>query len=175
MRPWRSAAIVVSMRELPIEALHEIFQAHVDALPTLLGLLRACPPFPAASVPRGTAEQGVYFFTEADAPLYVGRTSRLRERLGEHRRPSSSHYAAPFAFRLAREATDRLVPSYTTKGGREELCRDPAFAAAFLSAKARVRAMTVQFVAEADPTRQALFEIYAATALGTRYNTFGNH
>ena len=43
------------------------------------------------------------------------------------------------------------------------------------SIKARIRDMNVRFVAEADPTRQALLEIYAATVLNTPYNDFENH
>jgi hypothetical protein len=52
---------------------------------------------------------------------------------------------------------------------------DVAFAAAFTDAKARVRAMHVQFVEETDSLRQALLEIYVAVVLGTPYNDFNTH
>jgi hypothetical protein len=35
--------------------------------------------------------------------------------------------------------------------------------------------MDLRFVEEADPTRQALLEIYAATVLETPFNDFENH
>jgi hypothetical protein len=35
--------------------------------------------------------------------------------------------------------------------------------------------MEVRFVEEADPLRQALLEVYAAVALQTPHNDFGDH
>jgi hypothetical protein len=49
------------------------------------------------------------------------------------------------------------------------------FADAFQQAKARVRDMDLRFVEEADPTRQALLEIYASVVLRTKYNDFDTH
>jgi hypothetical protein len=158
-----------------MDSLHESFKVHVDALPSLIERLLASEPFPASRIPPSENMQGVYLFSEGGRPFYVGRTGRMRDRLQEHGRPSSSHAAAPFAFRLAREATGRMQPSYAKVGGRVDLCADPVFAEAFRQAKERVRAMDVRWIAEADPVRQALLEIYAATVLGTPYNSFGNH
>jgi hypothetical protein len=50
-----------------------------------------------------------------------------------------------------------------------------AFLAAFTARKARLRAMTIRTVEEADSNRQALLEMYASIALGTPYNDFNNH
>jgi hypothetical protein len=52
---------------------------------------------------------------------------------------------------------------------------DPAFAAAFIAAKKRIRAMEYRYVEEKDQNRQALLEIYCAVALSTPYNDFGTH
>jgi hypothetical protein len=41
--------------------------------------------------------------------------------------------------------------------------------------KARVRNMDLRYVEEADPTRQALLEIYASVVLRTMYNDFDTH
>jgi hypothetical protein len=81
---------------------------------------------------------------------------------------------AAFAFRLAREHTGR-VATYTTEGGRAALMKDPKFSAAFNAAKERIRAMDIRFVAEGDPLRQTLLEVYCAVALGTPYNDFDTH
>ena len=58
---------------------------------------------------------------------------------------------------------------------RLALQADPAFNLAFTDAKARVRKMDLRFVEEADPTRQALLEIYASVVLKTPYNDFNTH
>ena len=42
-------------------------------------------------------EQGIYVFYLGDKPMYVGRTDRMRQRLLEHGRPSSTHNAATLA------------------------------------------------------------------------------
>lgn len=81
----------------------------------------------------------------------------------------------PFAFGIAREETGKLKASYKKEGSRAALVSDPMFAAAFAKAKSRVNGMDIRFVEETDPTKQALLEIYAATALATRYNDFENH
>ena len=54
--------------------------------------------------------------------------------------------------------------------------RDPLFQKLFLEAKERVSAMQVRVIGIDEPEKQAIFEIYAAMALGThRYNSFDNH
>lgn len=51
----------------------------------------------------------------------------------------------------------------------------PAFGPLFLAAKKRVALMEIRYVAITDEVEQALFEIYAALALKTRYNHFGTY
>jgi hypothetical protein len=124
---------------------------------------------------RDIPERGIYLFTEKGSHLYVGRTNRIRKRLSAHCRPSGSHNAATFAFRIAREQTGNLDATYSPVGSRAQLVRDPAFSAAFVAAKERLRAMEIRFVEETHPVRQALLEIYVATVLETPYNDFDNH
>ena len=49
------------------------------------------------------------------------------------------------------------------------------FAAAFKSAKERIRSMNVRFVEENDSVGQYLLEVYVAIVLGTPHNDFDNH
>lgn len=53
--------------------------------------------------------------------------------------------------------------------------RDPAFVAEFVRAKQRIAQMNLRYVEVVDPVRQTLFEVYAAMALKTQYNSFDNH
>ena len=83
---------------------------------------------------------------------------------------------AAFAFRLAREATGFVKPSYKSGNeSRDGLMKNPRFVREFNKAKARIRKMDVRFVGEGDQTRQALLEIYCAVALKAPYNDFNTH
>jgi hypothetical protein len=144
-----------------VESLHPSFEQLVAMSPVKIGVL-----------PRNMPKAGIYLFSEGQSHLYVGRTNRIRQRLGEHSRPSSTHNTAPFAFRLAREVTGHIAASYTPDGSRSELQEDPHFREAFTAAKRRVRSMDVRYVEETDPLKQALLEIYVAVVLGTPHNDF---
>jgi predicted GIY-YIG superfamily endonuclease len=128
-----------------------------------------------SSLPTAIPARGVYLFSEGETHLYVGRTNGIRKRLQNHCRLGGTHFTATFAFRIAREETGKLKASYKKEGSRAALASDPMFAAAFAKAKSRVNGMDIRFVEETDPTKQALLEIYAATALATRSNDFDNH
>jgi predicted GIY-YIG superfamily endonuclease len=153
------------------------FASVVEQLDHKHQALLAAEGFNYDSLPRSRdmPERGIYLFTENSRYLYVGRTNRIRRRLAAHCRPSGSHNAATFAFRIARKQTDNLTATYRTKGSREMLLQDPTFSAAFTAAKERLRKMEIRFVQETDPVRQALLEIYVATVLETPYNDFDNH
>jgi hypothetical protein len=155
--------------------MNERFRKLVEPLEDSFQELMSMEPVAVASLPREMPSSGIYVFFENDRPLYVGRSGRLRQRLQQHCRPSSGHNSAPFAFRLAREATGRTEASYGTKGSRAELERDPAFSQAFADARARVRRMRVRFVAEPRALQQTLLEVYVAVALETPYNDFETH
>jgi len=142
--------------------------------PALRALLAAAPSKPLEVSPRAP-DVGVYLLSEGTTPLYVGRSNRVRRRLGNHCRVGASHRMAAFAFRLAREATGNLKATYRPEGSRTALMGQPDFVRAFDAARARIREMDVRVVGEADPVRQTILEVYVATALGTRYNDFDTH
>ncbi len=153
--------------------MHPRFAAFAERLHPAFERLLACQPVTGGiRMPLGGATRGVYLFSEGDHHLYVGRTNRLRTRHHEHWRPRGKHNDAPFAFRLAREASGHLA-----KGGmtRKDLQSHPAFQLAFDQAKTRIAAMDFRWVEETDPNTQCLLEVYAAIALDTPFNDFDNH
>lgn len=155
--------------------MHDSFRQLIDGLHPKFEQLLQMSPVTYAGLPLIIPERGIYLFSEHGRHLYVGRTNRIRKRLQNHCRRSGTHFTATFAFRIAREATNRTTATYTKAGSRGELVKDPTFSAAFLDAKSRVAAMDLRFVEEADPVRQALLEMYVATVLKTPYNDFDNH
>lgn len=152
-----------------------VFKAHVDALPALLDTLLAMPPVTCSTLPKPMPTRGVYVFTEGGTHLYVGRSNRLPRRVRNHGSPAATHRQAAFAIKLTRHATGHLKATYKTEGSLSHLMTNPEFAQAFTAAKARIAAMQVRFVEEADPVRQCLLEIYVAMALRTPFNDFDTH
>lgn len=155
--------------------MHEVFKGYIDSLEPSFQRLMNMEPVTVATLPRETPQAGIYLFSEGDKNLYVGRTNTIKKRLQNHCRPSSGHNSATFAFRLTRQITGMTQATYTAKGSRQELERDPIFSPVFIEQKNRVRNMNVQFVSEPDPMRQALLEMYVAVSLGTPHNDFDNH
>jgi hypothetical protein len=152
------------------------FATLVETLAPKLERLVTMPPLADGALPRDMPRSGVYLFTEAGRHLYVGRSNVLRGRHGLHCRPGATHRQAAFAFQLAREATGRTAVTYRAgDGSRAGLMLDPAFVAAFMAAKARIRKMEYRYVEETDQNRQAILEIYCAVVLATPYNDFGTH
>jgi len=152
------------------------FLSHIEALKPQLERLIRMPPVTPVTLPTKMHRKGVYLLSERDKHLYVGRSNDIKERIGRHSRPGATHRMAAFAFRLAREATGNVKATYKKgKGSRAALMEDPRFVEAFDYAKARIRKMSVRFVEETDPVRQALLEIYVAVVLETPYNNFDNH
>jgi hypothetical protein len=147
-----------------------------DSLEPSFQRLMSAPPKRISELGAPARVPGVYLLSEGNRHLYVGRSNHIRNRMAGHSTPSAAPGTAAFAFRLAREATDNLHPSYKKGGGtRSELMARPDFRREFDNAKARIREMEVRTVEEAHPVRQALLEIYAATVLATPYNSFDNH
>jgi predicted GIY-YIG superfamily endonuclease len=132
-------------------------------------------PVTPVTLPRSLPKSGIYLLSENERHLYVGRTRDIRARIAGHSRPGATRWTAAFAFRLAREATDNMVATYTKKGSRGDLIENPNFLSAFDEAKKRIRAMDLRFVEENDPVRQAVLEIYVAVSLQTPYNDFDTH
>ena len=137
-------------------------------------LLNSSPSFP-DDIPKTTPKAGIYLFTDNNRHLYVGRSNDIPRRLRRHCSGGKTWKGASFAFRLARESTNNHKASYKSKGSREDLMSQPAFANAFFAAKARIRKMSVRFIEEKDPVQQALLEIYVADKLQTPHNDFDNH
>ncbi len=147
------------------EALHPKFAALMKVAPVTTGIL-----------PSEIRGAGVYLFSENGRHLYVGRTRNVRRRYSQHTRDGTGHNNAPFAFKLAREATGILKSTYKSDGtSRPNLMLNPEFSAAFNDALKRMRAMEFRFVEEADPTRQCLLEIYVSVVCGSPYNDFDTH
>ena len=146
------------------------FEQHVNEVERLHETLMAMPPVTRDNL--GACDYpGVYLFTENGIHLYVGRTKRpLKTRLMEHTRPSVKD--APFAFRLTREATGKTEVTYEAGNGRRELLQEEEFLTALNQQKSRIAEMGIRYVKVADPTVQALLEIYTATVLGTPHNEF---
>jgi hypothetical protein len=152
------------------------FAAFVETLAPKLTQLLGMPPLRYGELPGNMPRSGVYLFSEGGTHLYVGRSNDLRGRHGRHCRPGATFRQAAFAFQLARRQTGLKVASYKPgSGSRAGLMELPEFAAAFISAKARIREMDYRYVAETDQTCQALLEIYCSVALATPFNDFGTH
>lgn len=150
--------------------MNEKFKKRVDGLEAAFRAMMQTDPAERSTLPTSG---GVYLFSEGSKHLYVGRAKNLRRRIANHSIASSKD--APFAFRLAREATGRLKATYTPSGSRRELLLEPQFAEAFSLAKRRVSNLHVRFAVEEEPVTQALLEIYVAIALETPYNDFDVH
>ena len=156
--------------------MHTKFKIAVETLHPSFEKLISLTPCSADQLPRDMPKSGVYLFSEAGQHLYVGRSRNMRRRYGLHTRPSAQHNQASFAFLLAKEALGITETSYKPDDmSRLGLSKNQEFIRSFTEAKWRIRAMEFRFVEEADPTRQALLEIYSAVALSTPYNTFNTH
>lgn len=153
----------------------ETFREYVESLHPSFERLMRMEAVKISALPKRLPQKCIYLFSETDKHLYVGRTRRFRNRLRQHSIPAAKHNQAVFAFKLARQATGHIDASYSPEGSRVALAADPAFAAAFAHAKARIREMDLRFVEENDPLRQALLEIYAAVVLKTPHNEFDTH
>ena len=157
------------------DSMHEMFRQYVEPLHSLFEHLMAMSPVVIEKLPRKLPGECVYLFSEGENHLYVGRTTKLRQRLRQHSIPAAQQNQAVFAFKLAREATGLTEASYTTKGSRSALMANPHFAEEFAHAKTRIRHMDLRFIEESDPLRQALLEIYVHVVLRTKYNDFETH
>lgn len=150
------------------------FGAAVTRMPGLLAEPRAAPGHRVADHPHVPNTPGIYLFSDAGRPVYIGQTRKLRVRLRQHTAAQNKHNQASFAFNLAkREATASGVD---VARARSVLEADPAFSVHFDAAKAAVAEMDVQFIELADPIERTLFEVYAALALATaEFNSFETH
>jgi predicted GIY-YIG superfamily endonuclease len=155
--------------------MHDAFRAYVESLHPAFERLIAMRPLSIGTLPKDAPSCCIYLFSEHGKHLYVGRTKHLRQRLRQHSIPAAQHNQAVFAFRLAREITGRLTPTYSGDGCRKALTENEEFSMAFSRAKERIRNMELRYVEETDALRQALLEIYVSIVLRTPYNDFDTH
>lgn len=156
--------------------MHEKFLTFTEALHPKFETLMEMDPVTDGILPSHIKGSGVYLFSENGRHLYVGRTRNVRSRYGQHTRHGTGHNNAPFAFKLAREATGILKSDYKSgPTSRANLMLDADFLQAFNHALIRMRAMEFRFVNEPDPTRQCLLEIYVSVVCGSPYNDFDTH
>ncbi len=149
------------------------FKELTDKLPTLLKQLIDSPLRPCNHLGNVPAH-GIYVFYEQGTPIYVGRSNRMKARIQEHKRPSSTHNSASFAFNLARDLAKEQGVN-TDIITRENLENDPCFKKFFSEAKERVSQMSVRYIEIDDSVLQSVFEIYCHLALKTEYNDFDTH
>jgi hypothetical protein len=124
--------------------------------------------------PKVPRAPGIYLFLENGAPVYVGQSRNLRDRLAAHCRPSGDHYKATLAFNIARRELEE--ESGKLPGIRAEVEALPVFQQPFKQAKERVAAMEVRYLVCDDSELRTVFEVFAAERLGTMtYNTFETH
>lgn len=155
--------------------MNETFRNFIESLEPSYQRLMQMEPVTVATLPKDMPTSGIYLFSEGDQHLYVGRTNTIRKRLQNHCRPSSGHNSATFASRLARQLTGQTNATYSPEGSRSFLQSHPEFGPVFIAQKERVRNMSVRYVSEPDPMRQALLEMYVSVSLGTPHNDFDNH
>ena len=149
------------------------FSEYIQRMPILLNELKGKPLLNRHEL-EGIPKSGVYVFYREDKPLYVGRSNRLKERIQEHGRPSSDHYSATLAFNMAKERMN-FNRNKRRLATRNELEKAPGFKKAFFLTKKQVAEMQVKVIEIEDQIAQALFEIYAALTLNTKYNDFSTH
>lgn len=148
------------------------FEQIIDQLPGLLGRLLNSEMKPWSNLGH-LPPSGVYVFYENGKAIYVGRTNRMRERIKEHGRPSSTHNSAPFAFNVTKKAGKEK--GINVSKPRVELERDPLFKSLFTEAKVRVSKMSVRVIEINNPILQTIFEVYASMDLKTEINDFDTH
>lgn len=151
--------------------MNDEFNQIVGHMPILLEKLISSPLRPWEDL-GNPPKRGIYVFYENGQAIYVGRTNRMRKRLKEHGRRSSTHNSAPFAFNSAKEAAGRLGVDVSRQ--RSILEQDPVFAGLFAQAKKRVSQMSVRMIEINNPIEQTIFEAYASMELKTP-NDFDTH
>ena len=149
------------------------FDQLADKMPELLKHLES-QSFLTRENLAGIPKQGIYVFYKDNKAVYVGRSNNLKRRIQEHGRPSSDHYSATLAFNIAKEKVNYKRNEHRL-ATRDDLEKAPGFEKAFFLARKQVAEMQVKVIEIEDQITQALFEIYAALILNTKYNDFGTH
>ncbi len=111
---------------------------------------------------------GCYVLIENAAPVYVGISRTVIQRLLQHTK-GTTHYNASLAYRIA---TDRYAHGLQ----REAAMKDPVFIKEFEWAKEYIASLKVAFVEIENDIEIYLFEAYCALELDTwQWNSFRTH
>lgn len=143
-----------------------------QSIPALFEKLVSSPPFTEKGIATQRGKAGIYVFYENGKAIHVGRTRNLAQRLRGH--ITRSHYSASFAFKRARRDLGR-VTSYATKGSREDLLKDPEFAAVFHGHIETLKSLQARFIEVPNPIQQYLLELYACLEYGLELDEFDTH
>jgi excinuclease UvrABC nuclease subunit len=155
--------------------MNERFKKLADVMPLRLKSLLEQPPIAVDDIGvTQVPQKGVYVLFEDNKPIYVGRSNRMKNRLKEHSQRSSDHYSATLAFRIAKQNTATLQ-NKGRKQTNEQLMNNRDFVKEFEAAKDKIAKTKIRFIKIDDQAEQALFEIYAALTLNTKYNDFSTH
>jgi hypothetical protein len=146
------------------------FNTFIESLHPMYEQLNSCASYSIEDRKHFPQVPAVYVLYENGIPIYTGRTKKLRQRMTQH--IGNRQEQATLAFRLTREKTGNIRPTYKTKGSRNDLLSDPTFASEFDNSKKRVRKMTVKFVQIDHDILQHLFEVYCTLILKTPHNEF---
>lgn len=158
-----------------LHRLDKTFAVAVSLLHERLELLLSTEPFEYRFKPKRLPTHVVYLFSEGGASLYVGRTRKFSQRLGNHCRAGSRANQSSFAFKLACEVSGIEQTRYSGPNTRDKMMENPSFVKTFSEAKNRLNQMQIRYVEESDTIRQTLLEVYCAVALKTPYNSFSTH
>jgi len=149
------------------------FAALIETLNSEFELLMSMVPVTVDTARKDTQKGGIYLFSSHGRHLYLGRTKRsIKDRLKDH---VSTTDDCPFAWHLARDATNNTVASCKSEGSRRHLLSQSSFRKAYESAKQDIRMMEVRYVGEPEPLKQALLEIHVAVATEAKHNDFDTH
>ncbi len=118
------------------------FEDAVAQMPALLDALRSAAKHRVADHPAVPNTPGIYLFSDADKPIYVGQSRKLRTRLRQHTGATNRQNQASFAFNLAKR--EALADKVDVKRPRADLELAAAFVPHFDKARAAVAAMDVQ-------------------------------
>jgi hypothetical protein len=159
------------------ELAHTVLPAHMERLKLELVRLKPLSLFARDKVgPANIAREcnlagdfsGCYVLIDGGAPIYVGISRKVLNRLRQHVR-GRSHFDASLAYAIAQHRQP-------TPGGRTAAMATAKFRSAFQEAQKYLRGLSVAFIRIDNPLELYVFEAYAAMSLGThQWNTFRTH
>jgi predicted GIY-YIG superfamily endonuclease len=112
--------------------------------------------------------QGCYVFVDDTAPVYVGISRSVIQRLIQHVK-GKTHFDASLAYRMA-------TFNYSHDMSRGEAMENEDFLRFFEEARKRLSSMKVAFIEVKSDVELYLFEVYCSMELDTaQWNSFKTH